>query len=40
MTLSFMSESRRILNARVKRELRVRLRYPTITDGLRHLRER
>ena len=37
MTLSFMSESRRILNARVKRELRTSLRYPTIADGLRHL---
>jgi nucleoside-diphosphate-sugar epimerase len=29
MLLSFMSESRRIVNARMKRELRVRLRYPT-----------
>jgi hypothetical protein len=28
MQLSFMSESRRIGNARVKRELRLRLRYP------------
>jgi nucleoside-diphosphate-sugar epimerase len=27
--LSFMSESRRLSNARMKRELRVRLRYPT-----------
>jgi len=27
--LSFMSESRRLINARMKRELRVRLRYPT-----------
>ncbi len=27
--LSFMSESRRLLNTRMKRELRVRLRYPT-----------
>ena len=29
MLLSFMSESRRLANARMKRELRVRLRYPT-----------
>ncbi len=31
-SLSFMSESRRLLNTRMKRELRVRLRYPTV-DG-------
>jgi nucleoside-diphosphate-sugar epimerase len=35
LTLSFMSESRRLDNRRLKRELRVRLRYPTIADGLR-----
>ena len=29
MLLSFMSESRRLSNTRMKRELRVRLRYPT-----------
>src|SRR5947207_1800824 len=29
LLLSFMSESRRLSNARTKRELRVRLRYPT-----------
>jgi nucleoside-diphosphate-sugar epimerase len=29
MLLSFMSESRRLVNTRMKRELRVRLRYPT-----------
>jgi nucleoside-diphosphate-sugar epimerase len=29
MLLSFMSESRRLANERMKRELRVRLRYPT-----------
>jgi hypothetical protein len=29
MLLSFMSESRRLGNARMKRELRLRLRYPT-----------
>ncbi len=31
---SFMSESRRIGNARLKRELRVPLRYPTVDDAL------
>ncbi len=34
MLLSFMSESRRLVNQRLKRELRVVLRYPTVTDGL------
>ena len=29
LLFSFMSESRRLSNARMKRELRVRLRYPT-----------
>src|SRR5262249_56597794 len=29
LLLSFMSESRRLINARMKRELRVRLAYPT-----------
>jgi nucleoside-diphosphate-sugar epimerase len=29
LLLSFMSESRRLVNTRMKRELRVRLRYPT-----------
>ena len=33
--LSFMSESRRLDNRRLKRELRLRLRYPTVADGLR-----
>ncbi|MGZ5846709.1 MAG: SDR family oxidoreductase [Ramlibacter sp.] len=33
--LSFMSESRRLDNTRLKRELRVRLRYPTVDAGLR-----
>ena len=32
--LSFMGESRQLSNQRVKRELRVRLRYPTVDDGL------
>jgi len=35
MLLSFMSESRRIQNQRLKRELRLRLRYPTVAEGLR-----
>ncbi|HYW58584.1 MAG TPA: NAD-dependent epimerase/dehydratase family protein [Polaromonas sp.] len=34
MLLSFMSESRRLDNTRLKQELRVRLRYPTVADGL------
>lgn len=33
--LSFMSESRRLTNERVKRELKVVLRYPAVADGLR-----
>lgn len=33
--LSFMSESRRLDNARLKNELRVRLWYPTVERGLR-----
>ncbi|HET7765922.1 MAG TPA: SDR family oxidoreductase [Burkholderiales bacterium] len=32
--LSFMSESRRLSNERLKSELGVRLRYPTVVDGL------
>jgi len=32
--LSFMRESRRLSNHRIKRELRLRLRYPTVSDGL------
>jgi nucleoside-diphosphate-sugar epimerase len=32
--LSFMNESRRLANRRMKRELRVSLRYPTVRDGL------
>jgi nucleoside-diphosphate-sugar epimerase len=34
LLLSFMSESRRLVNARMKRELRVRLRHPTPHDML------
>jgi nucleoside-diphosphate-sugar epimerase len=32
--LSFMSESRRLSNSRMKAELGVDLRYPTVADGL------
>ncbi|WP_244814230.1 NAD-dependent epimerase/dehydratase family protein [Caballeronia sp. Lep1P3] len=35
VTLSFMRESRRLCNARLKRELRYVLRYPTIDEFLR-----
>jgi nucleoside-diphosphate-sugar epimerase len=31
---SFMNESRRLLNQRIKKELRVRLRYPRVEDGI------
>jgi hypothetical protein len=34
MLLSFMSESRRLDNQRLKRELRLQLRYPTVREGL------
>jgi nucleoside-diphosphate-sugar epimerase len=34
MQLSFMSESRRLDNTRLKRELRLALRYPTVLEGL------
>lgn len=34
MQLSFMSESRRMVNTRMKRELRLQLRYADIKDGL------
>jgi len=32
--LSFMSESRRLINRRMKQELGVRLRYPTVFEGV------
>jgi len=32
--LSFMRESRRLANTRLRRELRLLLRYPTVADGL------
>ncbi|MES8338527.1 hypothetical protein U6Z17_12280, partial [Cutibacterium acnes] len=33
MLLSFMSESRRLRNERMGRELGLRLRYPTVQEG-------
>jgi len=38
MMLSFMSESRRIGNARLKRELKFQLKYPTLQSALADLR--
>ena len=35
--LSFMSESRRLDNGRLKRELRARLRYPDVATALARL---
>ncbi|MEO7243879.1 MAG: SDR family NAD(P)-dependent oxidoreductase, partial [Rubrivivax sp.] len=32
---SFLAESRRLSNQRLKTELRLRLRYPTVHEGLR-----
>jgi nucleoside-diphosphate-sugar epimerase len=34
LQLSFLGESRRLRNGRLKRELRLRLRYPTVAQGL------
>ena len=34
MLLSFMSESRRMDNSRMKQELKLKLRYPTVANGL------
>ena len=34
MMLSFMSESRRMKNGRIKQELGVRLVYPTVAEGV------
>ena len=34
MQLSFMGESRRLINTRLKTELRLRLRYPSVAQGL------
>lgn len=38
--LSFMSESRRLTNDRLKRELRLRLRYPTVDAGIANAKEK
>ncbi|HNT40392.1 MAG TPA: NAD(P)H-binding protein [Rubrivivax sp.] len=35
LSVSFMSESRRLDNTRLRHELRLRLRYPTVAAGLR-----
>ena len=37
MQLSFMSESRRLDNRRLKNELRLKLRYPTVSAGLKEM---
>lgn len=34
MTMSFMTESRRLVNNRIKREFRIGLRFPQVRDGL------
>ena len=34
MLLSFMDESRRLENTRLKNELKLVLRYPTVAQGL------
>jgi hypothetical protein len=34
MLLSFMGESRRLVNDRMKNELKLVLRYPTVSVGL------
>jgi nucleoside-diphosphate-sugar epimerase len=39
MLLSFMGESRRLSNLRVKRELGLRLRYPTVDAGIAAARQ-
>src|SRR4029077_1440269 len=39
MALSFWQECRRVRNDKLKRELGVRLRYPTYREGLRALSE-
>lgn len=40
LLLSFMSESRRMSNHRIKTELRMRLAYPRVADGLAAIRQR
>ena len=38
MLLSFMNESRRLTNTRMKHELKIELRYPTVADTLNEIR--
>jgi hypothetical protein len=38
MLLSFMSESRRLKNDRLKKELKFSLKYPTVRQGLKSLK--
>ena len=38
MLLSFMNESRRLMNTRMKQELKVRMRYPAVADALEEIR--
>ncbi len=38
--LSFMGESRQLSNRRIKQELRLKLRYPTVSDGIAAARSR
>jgi nucleoside-diphosphate-sugar epimerase len=40
MLLSFMSESRRLKNDRLKKELKLRLNYPTVHQGLNSLKSK
>jgi nucleoside-diphosphate-sugar epimerase len=40
LQMSFMRESRRIGNRRLKEELKMRLAYPTVDDGIRAALER
>jgi nucleoside-diphosphate-sugar epimerase len=35
LLLSFMGESRRLVNTRMKRELKLKLHYPTVDDGIK-----
>jgi nucleoside-diphosphate-sugar epimerase len=39
MMMSFMSESRRLDNARMKKELRMKLQWPQVIDGLQAIRD-
>jgi predicted transcriptional regulator len=38
MMMGFLAESRRVKSTRVQRELRMRLRYPTVGHTLRELK--